>query len=488
MKNTVALTEQGTATQNNVVERLMGVWGNMDTGVNGDVTAIVIDSRGRVYIAGEFTAGGAAHGTTLNYIAYWDGTDLVAIGGGTKGTNGAVEALCLGADGKTIYLTGVFTTAGGGAAVRIAKYDPGTDLFSAMGTGLNGAGRALLLGTDGNIYIGGDFTSAGGVADTPRLCYWNGATYVSMDEGLNDGGVYCLAEDAAGKIFFGGNHTTDARTTSKDLNCIGYWVTSAGDGLLYEMDEGVSDTVFALLITPDNMVYLGGAFTTVGVDALAAPYLARWNGYAFSALAGGDLEDDVNALAYDPSTGKIWVGGNYADIDGDSSKSYVATWKTGWSAVDIDLPANFETRAIAVAWPRLYIGGEIIGIVEYSAITTVTNNGRGPAIPRFVVKRTGGTTLTVESFYNWTAERFLTLGYALLDGETLTINLETGAVYSDVFGTLFGVVDADSDMARWRLLPGANEVACFCSHTGAPTVGAFIQWDDFYETVDGAAI
>ena len=77
-----------------------------------------------------------------------------------SGINSSVCALTFGPDG-TLYVGGHFTTAGGVPANRIAKWDRSTSSWSALGNGTNGFVGALTLDGDGNLYIGGDFTATG---------------------------------------------------------------------------------------------------------------------------------------------------------------------------------------------------------------------------------------------------------------------------------------------------------------------------------------
>ncbi len=77
--------------------------------------------------------------------------------------NSYVYALAVDASGN-LYAGGNFTTAGGVAANHIAKWN-GTS-WSALGSGMNSTVYALAVDASGNLYAGGDFTTAGGVTAT----------------------------------------------------------------------------------------------------------------------------------------------------------------------------------------------------------------------------------------------------------------------------------------------------------------------------------
>ena len=115
-----------------------------------------------LYAGGDFTTAG---GVAANRIAKWDGSSWSALG--QRDERLRVHALAVFDDGSgpALYAGGDFTTAGGVAANRIAKWD-GTS-WSALGQ-RDWTARvcALAVFDDGSgpaLYAGGDFTTAGGV-------------------------------------------------------------------------------------------------------------------------------------------------------------------------------------------------------------------------------------------------------------------------------------------------------------------------------------
>lgn len=77
-----------------------------------------------------------------------------------------MEELSVSADGirqdfvGNLYVGGYFTSAGGVAANHIAKWDGSN--WSAVGSGVNSSIRALAVDGANQLYIGGDFSTAGG--------------------------------------------------------------------------------------------------------------------------------------------------------------------------------------------------------------------------------------------------------------------------------------------------------------------------------------
>jgi hypothetical protein len=89
--------------------------------------------------------------------------------------------------GPALYVGGSFTEAGGVPANNIARWDG--KQWSALGVGTNGAVRALAVwDRDGEgpeapgLYIGGEFTMAGGIP-SPYIAKWQGcaACYPDCD-------------------------------------------------------------------------------------------------------------------------------------------------------------------------------------------------------------------------------------------------------------------------------------------------------------------
>ncbi len=96
----------------------------------------------------------AAGATSVADDAAWDGRF------GSLGLSGPVYALKI--TGGNVYAGGLFTTAGGTSANRIAKWN-GTS-WSVLGTGVSGDVRAIAI-SGNDVYVGGNFTTAGGTND-----------------------------------------------------------------------------------------------------------------------------------------------------------------------------------------------------------------------------------------------------------------------------------------------------------------------------------
>src|SRR6266550_6862389 len=137
-------------------------------GIYGNVYAVqVIGSN--LYVGGDFSDAG---GVGASNIAKWDGRKWSDVG---NGVNGSVNAIAV--NGNDLYVGGSFTLAGGVAANRVAEWN-GTK-WSALGEGIGlsvGATSSAvwaLATQDHDLYVGGFFSSAGGINAT-NLAKWNG--------------------------------------------------------------------------------------------------------------------------------------------------------------------------------------------------------------------------------------------------------------------------------------------------------------------------
>lgn len=141
-------------------------WVDMDSGTNGNVTSIAVSPNGTIYAAGSFQ-------TPENNIMYWDGAAWQPLGSGLGTAITGVNAITFGIDGS-LYAAGYFA-----AENYIARWD-GTDWYM-LGSGLDDAALAVQTTSANNIFIGGQFTTAGGVNVADGIALWDGSSYYHLD-------------------------------------------------------------------------------------------------------------------------------------------------------------------------------------------------------------------------------------------------------------------------------------------------------------------
>ena len=257
-------------------------------GTDGDVLALAVYDDGSgpaLYVGGVFTMAG---GVAANNIARWDGSNWSELGSGIGGTFFYVAALAVydDGDGPALYVGGSFTTAGGGAANGIARWDGTT--WTPLGSGLDYEAYDLEVFDDGTgpqLFVAGLFSTAGGGAAN-NIASWDGSSWSALGAGT-DGAVFDMAvyDDGSGAALYAGGSFTTAGGGA--ANRIARWdgssLSALGSGI-----GGTNDYVFALTVYDDGSgtsLYACGSITTAG--GVAAAGIARWDGSSWSALGSG---------------------------------------------------------------------------------------------------------------------------------------------------------------------------------------------------------
>ncbi len=275
-------------------------------------------------------------------------------GQGVPGVVGTVSSLAILPDGDVI-VGGSIGIAGSVEALGIARYNPSTGAWSALGNGLNGSVFSLAVLPGGDVIVGGFFTTAGGVSAS-NIARYNPSTgaWSALGNGLN-GDVNALAVLPGGDVIVGGRFTTAGGAPAR---CIARYNPTTG--VWSALGSGTGSTVNALAVLPGGDVIVGGFFSTAG--GVAANNIALYNPTtgAWSALGNG-LNGDVNALAVLPG-GDVIVGGRFTTAGGVSGRNRIARYNptTGvWSALGsgVSGPSGTSVSALAV----LPAGDVIVG-------------------------------------------------------------------------------------------------------------------------------
>ncbi|UOQ51951.1 beta strand repeat-containing protein [Hymenobacter cellulosivorans] len=311
-------------------------------GTNGQVNVAVVAPNGDLYIGGQFSIAGKV--IALN-VARWNGTTWSALG---SGVNNSVNALAI--SGTDVYVGGNFTQAGGQTANYIAKWNGST--WSGLGTGLNSSVSALAVAGN-NLYVGGSFTTASGTTAS-RVAKWDGTNWSTLGtgtaEGVN-GSVRALAATSTGRVYVGGDYT---QAGGQAISYLAQW-----DGSTWSnVGTGVGGTgyrnVQALGLSSTNELYASGYFTQIG--GVAANNIAKWNGTTWSALGTG-LSSPAVRLALSATDELYLVGPAQA---GGQNINGIARWNGTWAELPGAGLGNSNLQGIAVAGQRVYIAGDFI--------------------------------------------------------------------------------------------------------------------------------
>lgn len=293
-----------------------GFTGPSATGLasGGNVNGLALDSAGQLFITGNFTTVGGLPGAFRGGGAKWNGAAWVWLDPTAPYNIISAIGNALVIDGSDrIYFGGDFVQAGNSmiTANGVTRFDDATTtFFNLQDSVTSGIGvspinvRALALDSSNNLYVGGGFTLAGGVANTARIAMYNGMNWLPLGAGIDNGQVNALAFDSLGNLYAGGTfNSVNGGTAAAG---IAMWNGTAWTALGSGVTGG---SVNALAITPDNVVYVGGSFTSAGGVA-GTSRLARWSG-GWRALPEGVPDNSVNALKYDSLNNALYVGGSF---------------------------------------------------------------------------------------------------------------------------------------------------------------------------------
>jgi hypothetical protein len=216
------------------------------------------------------------------------------------GVNGYVFAMV--AAGDNLYLGGDFTVAGGMAANRVARYNLATNTWSTLGSGRgNGVDRQIytlaMIGND--LYVGGDFTQAnvgGAAVNVLKLAKYNTVTNTWSPIGGNGGvssDVYAMTVHNS-DLFVGGSFIEAyANNSAVRVNRVARYntTTSTWSALGWGSGCGVNGNVLSLAVVGSDL-YLGGSFDQVnwgGAHWATQNYVSKYNltTNTFSALGSG---------------------------------------------------------------------------------------------------------------------------------------------------------------------------------------------------------
>ena len=285
------------------------------------------------------------------------------------GVNGAVRAVT--SFGGDLIVGGQFGTAGGVAGTSgIARWDDVTG-WSALGSGTQNSVLAVTA-FNGELIAGGLFTSASGVPGTSYVAKWNGSTWLPLGTGLN-GAVYSLTsfdDDGTGPhapaLYAGGAFTKAGGTT---VNYIAKWNGSAWSSVA----SGMNGSVRALT-TLNGALYAGGEFTKVGT-ANGFNRIAKWNGSAWSKLSSG-VDGVSTVFALTGFNGGLIVGGQFMTTGGGVVTHGIARWNgSAWAALGSGLNDSVMSLAtfddLSGSGTELYVGGYFTAPAGGAANSTV---------------------------------------------------------------------------------------------------------------------
>jgi uncharacterized repeat protein (TIGR01451 family) len=344
-------------------------WSPLGTGLlwNGFAAYVyaMVYVNNTLYVGGNFTQAGS---TKVDALAEWHNGTWSSVGGAGVATSagyaGTVYAMTRNPATGTLYVGGAFAQAGGSftAGGTVTGAAPALNIAAFNGTSWNGLGAGLQGTVRGLTDWQGHLFASGTLGGTiPVIATWTGSEWSAVGPGI-DGtsttSAVVTSSPSAGVVAFGLFQTASQHAVY--LNQIGRWngATWQGFGL------GIPATVVALAGS-NHELYAAGRFTSAG--SVPAASIGHFNGTTWTkmgitgvtgtagACARSGVIGTICAIAIDPKTKYVYVGGNFSAIDGVSA-SNVAAWNgSSWRAMGGGLDGT--VNALLVYNGRLWAGG-----------------------------------------------------------------------------------------------------------------------------------
>ncbi len=331
--------------------------------------------------------------------------------GSGSGFNGTVFAMAYQADGNLV-VGGNFTSYNGVAVGRIARVSPAgvldTSFNTAVGAGFNSAVYGLAIQPDGSILASGNFTNYKGQSAI-RLARLSaaGALDTAFNTAMGTGFgsyVYAIGLLSDNSIVAAGAFTSFNGTSAiriAHLSSAGVFDTSFNTNIGF----GPNSTVWSLVVQSGDHILLGGTFAAY--NSALAGRLVRLSSTGvldttFASNIGAGLNNYVYSLAQQ-SDGSVVIGGAFTTIKGATSNRVARISALGVpdTAFTAQLGTGFDTDVNAVAVTpagNIMVGGYFTTLNGTSDTYLARLSSTGAPDTAFLSNLGGGLNNAVVSF------------------------------------------------------------------------------------------
>jgi nitrogen fixation protein FixH len=323
---------------------------------NGGIHSVVTDGA-RVYVGGSFTGGVAALDALTGQLI-WQGS-----------ANNDVRALALGPNGQ-LLLGGAFTAVGGATHRSLASVSAATGAVNNTFKGAAGGTVRDIVVVGNTAYFGGAFVNHGGMAQQ-GLGAVDASTGALVDTftASTDGPVYALGTNGS-RLVFGGRFTSVNGLPRNQLASVALPSHSL-DVWAPARACTNCNLIWDLTLDPGrNRVYTVGrnAGTLFTVDLTTGATVFR---------NVGSVNGDSQAVTLAPD-GRVYVGGHFSTVAGQPRLLVAEFDVSGKTPVLGPFSTRFVTSypgvwAMASTASRLYVGGDFT-----AAGSKVNNQNRYP--------------------------------------------------------------------------------------------------------------
>jgi uncharacterized delta-60 repeat protein len=224
------------------------------------------------------------------------------------GANSNVWAFAVQTNGN-VLVGGDFTSIAAQGTNYLVRLNPAGTLDTRFGGTADGEVACIAVQPDGRILVGGSFGTLAGQACTNIGRLNSNGSYDTNFSAISDGPIQCLAVQADGSILCAGSFTA---LNGQSFGSLGRLETNGTLDTTFTPDPDQS--VEALAVQPDGKILVGGQFTMLAGQS--CPWLGRLNTNGTLDTSFAPIADaSVTTLAVQ-SDGKILVGGSFSTLDG----------------------------------------------------------------------------------------------------------------------------------------------------------------------------
>jgi len=293
-------------------------------GANGQVNAVVVQPDGNTLIGGSFSAYDSTNSYNIARALANGEPDAAFIRNTGLGADQYINAIAIDAN-TNIYIGGGFASFNGIQRNGIAHLNFNGTLDNSQflpGAGANGTVSAIVVQPNGQILIGGSFSQYN---NTNRNCLArlnpDGSVDSTFDPGVgpvdqddaSSTAINSMALQPNGQIVIGGDFTTYGGVSRNFIARLN------PDGTLdasFDPGSGANDVVNGVTVDTNGLIVAVGAFTQLGALGNSAG-IARLNSDGSldtTFNVGSGANDIVNAIALDPA-GNILIGGTFTSFN-----------------------------------------------------------------------------------------------------------------------------------------------------------------------------
>jgi len=313
------------------------------------------DGSGDVYVGGDFTT---YDGAQAIRIVRLNNNGTIDPGFATAlGFTGSVRSIVLsGNQGANLYVGGDFTAYNGIQKNRIVRINANGvfDPAFSIGTGFDSTVQMIALAEDGsgNLYVGGAFTDYNGVNV-------NGLVRLKPDGSVDptfligtgfDNTVFFIVPLANGDLYVGGTFTTYKGLPANRL------VRLHSDGTIdptFVTGTGFDNTVLTLLLADDGSgdLYVGGAFTNYNGNAVNDLVRLNSNGVKdLSFTTGSGFNNTVfHVVPVGDGSGDLYVGGAFTSYNTLQANEMIRLNQNGTMDSSFSTGSGFDNTVFRIA-------------------------------------------------------------------------------------------------------------------------------------------